>query len=52
MKKYNVTMDIHRVETIYEIEASNEEEAFKKAKEESEYNDGGTDFTLFEVTSI
>jgi hypothetical protein len=49
MKKYNVTLDIFRMETVYGIEAKNTEEAVKKAIEQSGYNDGATEITLFEI---
>ncbi len=48
MKKYIVTLDIFTVETVH-VEARNKKEAFEKAKNESVYNDGATEFTLYEV---
>jgi len=50
-KKYLVKMAIFRM-TSEEVEAKNKKEAFQKAKDQSDYNDGATEFTLFEIEEI
>ena len=49
IRKYYVTLDIFRMETVYDIEAKNRKEAIEIAKERSEYNDGATEFKVFEI---
>ena len=48
-KTYYITFDIFRVESIYGIEAKNRKEAIEKAKQQSEYNDGATEYKVFEI---
>jgi hypothetical protein len=52
MKKYNVTFDLFRIETIYEVEANNKKEAIRKAKLQSEFREGEFDFELFEIKEV
>lgn len=48
MKTYNVTLDVFLMEHI-SVEAKNKKEAIEKAIEKSAYNDGASEFKVFEV---
>jgi len=49
IRKYYVTLDIFRMETIHDIKAKNRKEAIEIAKKRSEYNDGATELKVFEI---
>jgi len=48
IKKWNVTLDVFLMETIYEVEAITKEEAIEKAKDQSRYR-GEAELKVFEV---
>ena len=47
-KQYLVTMDVFLMDTV-SVEAKSKKEAFEKAKNNSSFNDGQAEFTLFEI---
>ncbi len=51
MKEYEVTMDLFMIETVT-VEANNKKDAFRKAKDKSYYNNGATEYKLFECVKI
>ena len=50
MQKYNITLEIIVLDTIYEIEANNEEEAVEQAKKETNYRDG--EISVYEIEEV
>ena len=50
MKKYNVTLEIVVLDTIYDIEAKTKKEAVERARIESNYKEG--DISVYEIEKV
>ena len=51
-RRYNVTLNVFMTEYIYEIEANSKSEAFKIAKQKSDYGNGEAELSLFEIEEL